>query len=146
MAALPSVAPVSSNSPTATATVATAFDGRGSRLSRVARRGGAASSLTTGGPTAWTANNEKTGPSSENESDSKMQRSVPSASQSKSSKWSALRREILPSPALMTITAKVQHIIDMLKKPPEDRSESDILSPCYYYTLSARSIIACFLD
>ncbi|ETI32218.1 hypothetical protein F441_20747 [Phytophthora nicotianae CJ01A1] len=131
MAALPSVAPVSSNSPLATGVVATAFDRRGSRQSRVARRSGTAPSPTTGTPTTWTASNEKTS-STENESDNKVQRSTSSASQSRSSKWSALRREILPSPALMTVSAKVQNIIDMLKKPPEDRSDNDILSsPCY---------------
>lgn len=115
MAALPSAAPESSNSPTAsnaTATVATAFGGRGQRLSRIARRGGAAASLTTGAPTAWTANNEKTASSPENESSNKEHPSVPRTSLAKANKWSALRREILPSPALMTISAKVQHIIE----------------------------------
>ncbi|KAF1790096.1 Kri1-like, C-terminal [Phytophthora cactorum] len=141
MAALPSVAPVSSNSPTVTATVATAFDGRGSRLSRVARRGGAASSLTTGGPTAWTANNEKTGPSSENESDNKMQRSMPSASQSKSSKWSALRREILPSPALMTISAKVQHIIDSLFTTMSEVSAKKLCKEMEFLHLNSGEVI-----
>ncbi|KAL3656589.1 hypothetical protein V7S43_018587 [Phytophthora oleae] len=107
MAALPTAATVSSNSPTSPNATA-----RGPRLSRVGRRSGAAASLT---PAEWTEN------------DKVEKSSVPSASLSRANKWSALRREILPHPALMTISAKVQRIIDMLKEPPEDRSESDIL-------------------
>ncbi|KAG7381369.1 hypothetical protein PHYPSEUDO_006074 [Phytophthora pseudosyringae] len=124
-------APASPNSPlasNATATVAIAFGTRGSRLSRIARRGGTAASLTTGAATG-TNNNEKTPSSPETEGGTKEKPSAPSASLSKANKWSALRREILPSPALMTVSAKVQHIIHMLKNPPEDRSESDILFP-----------------
>ncbi|KAG1710501.1 hypothetical protein DVH05_013227 [Phytophthora capsici] len=85
MAALPTVA---ANSPTGSNATA-----RG-RLSRVGRRSGAAPNLS-----AWAENMERT--------------SAPSASsQSRANKWSALRREILPHPALMTISAKVQHIIE----------------------------------
>ncbi|RLN95002.1 hypothetical protein BBJ28_00020273 [Nothophytophthora sp. Chile5] len=46
--------------------------------------------------------------------------------ESRALKWSALRREILPSPALLKVSAKVQHIIETLKKPPEDRTEADV--------------------
>jgi len=111
MAALPSVpAPSSPSASTtnASATLASAF-GRGSRMSRIARRSGAASSLATGALTTWTGNNEKGASSPEHESGPNEQQQ---ASLAKAAKWSALRREILPSPALMTVSAKVQHIIE----------------------------------
>ncbi|KAF4030779.1 Cyclic nucleotide-binding domain [Phytophthora infestans] len=107
MAALPSVAP---KSPTASKAT-TAYQRRRSRHSRLSRRTTA----------AWAANREETGSST---------------SQLEASKWSALRLEILPNPALMTVSAKAQRIIDMLKKPPEDRSENDILPPCYCHYVS----------
>ncbi|KAK1928261.1 cAMP-dependent protein kinase regulatory subunit [Phytophthora citrophthora] len=93
MAALPTVATASSNSPTSSNATT-----RGPRLSRVGRRSGAAPNLS-----AWAEN------------DRVEKASVSSASLSRANKWSALRREILPHPALMTISAKVQHIIDHLK-------------------------------
>ncbi|KAE9029306.1 hypothetical protein PF005_g7528 [Phytophthora fragariae] len=102
-------------------------------MTRVYRRGGAAASPASSTPAAWNSNNEKTSPSPEHESGSSEEHQavpkVPAAT--RSNKWSALRREILPSPALMTISEKVQRIIEMLKKQPEDRSESDILSTSF---------------
>ncbi|GMF32311.1 unnamed protein product [Phytophthora lilii] len=118
MAALPTVASAPSTSPPAsnatTNAAAAAFGGRGSRLSRIARRSGAATSLTTGTPAASTVTNEKAMPSPDNEGDSKEQQVAPksTAAAARAGKWSALRREILPSPALMTVSEKVQHIIE----------------------------------
>ncbi|OWZ11978.1 hypothetical protein PHMEG_00014925 [Phytophthora megakarya] len=109
MATLPSVAPVPPNPSNATATAAAAFGGR--RLSRIARRAAPVnlSPCSSGG---WVSNNEKT-VSSESESDNKVPSTPKASAVSRSNKWSALRREILPSPAFVTISEKVQHIIQL---------------------------------
>ncbi|DAZ97972.1 TPA: hypothetical protein N0F65_005130, partial [Lagenidium giganteum] len=44
----------------------------------------------------------------------------------RSKRWGTIRKEVIPNPAMMQVSEKVQHIIQTLRTPPEDRSENDI--------------------
>ncbi|GMF35450.1 unnamed protein product [Phytophthora fragariaefolia] len=116
MAALPSVPPVSSNSPRSSnvSAAAATLEGKAPKLSRIYRRPGAGTSPTASTPAAWSTNNEKASPIAEHEGSSHKEQQIAPRSPAarRSNKWSALRREILPNPALMTVSEKVQHIIE----------------------------------